>query len=431
MRGHHPPVGGFGLQVHGGAHLPGDMMLRVTCRRCEPQRPGESMSSPDDPLPGEDTPEAISPGGDWMHELMAPEPDAERARRALLQVAEEISRSAAWIRDTSSDHMVWSENVAAVLDLDPTDVPPSIPEFLERVHPDDRDRVAATFEQARAGLTVDCTYRILTPRGATRYLHSVTAARLTRPGGTVLVGWVRDITKTRDADRQIATHIAVTGALRNWSTLEESGPRLLEDMARALGFTRATLWVPEGDVLVALAYWEESDPEAFAAEMGALRLRRGQGLAGRAWEQRTPQLAPDLEREHEAPLRTQALNRGLRGAISLPLIGSEEVLAAVTLAGPDVVELDERLRATLEGIAHELGAFLASRTGELRRPVLSAREREILQLAADGLSGPEIASRLYLSPATVKTHFENIYAKYEVPDRVSAVAKALREGLIK
>ena len=55
----------------------------------------------------------------------------------------------------------------------------------------------------------------------------------------------------------------------------------------------------------------------------------------------------------------------------------------------------------------------------------------MLQLAADGLSGPEIAAHLHVSPATVKTHFENIYAKYDVSDRVAAVAKALREGLIR
>jgi two-component system nitrate/nitrite response regulator NarL len=51
-------------------------------------------------------------------------------------------------------------------------------------------------------------------------------------------------------------------------------------------------------------------------------------------------------------------------------------------------------------------------------------------MAADGLSGPAIARRLAISPGTVKTHFEHIYAKYGVPDRVAAVAKALRQGLI-
>jgi ATP/maltotriose-dependent transcriptional regulator MalT len=61
---------------------------------------------------------------------------------------------------------------------------------------------------------------------------------------------------------------------------------------------------------------------------------------------------------------------------------------------------------------------------------LSAREVEVLALAADGASGPAIAARLVLSPSTVKTHFENIYEKLGVSDRAAAVALALRIGLI-
>jgi ATP/maltotriose-dependent transcriptional regulator MalT len=61
---------------------------------------------------------------------------------------------------------------------------------------------------------------------------------------------------------------------------------------------------------------------------------------------------------------------------------------------------------------------------------LTPRERELLQLAAEGVSGPTIAERLVLSPATVKTHFSNIYEKLDVPGRPAAVAKGMRLGLI-
>jgi PAS domain S-box-containing protein len=62
---------------------------------------------------------------------------------------------------------------------------------------------------------------------------------------------------------------------------------------------------------------------------------------------------------------------------------------------------------------------------------LSAREREVLQLAADGGSTRAIADILVLSPGTVKTHFEHAYAKLGVCDRAAAVAEALRRGLIR
>ena len=54
----------------------------------------------------------------------------------------------------------------------------------------------------------------------------------------------------------------------------------------------------------------------------------------------------------------------------------------------------------------------------------------MLQLAAQGYGGREIAEKLVVSHATVRTHFEHIYEKYGVSDRASAVAQALRDGAI-
>jgi two-component system, NarL family, nitrate/nitrite response regulator NarL len=78
-----------------------------------------------------------------------------------------------------------------------------------------------------------------------------------------------------------------------------------------------------------------------------------------------------------------------------------------------------------EGIAEQIRAHRHD-----PRPRLSPREREILTLAAEGRSGPEIARLLFLSPSTVKTHLANIYDKLDVSDRAAAVAKALREGVL-
>jgi DNA-binding NarL/FixJ family response regulator len=54
----------------------------------------------------------------------------------------------------------------------------------------------------------------------------------------------------------------------------------------------------------------------------------------------------------------------------------------------------------------------------------------VLQLAARGFTARHIAERLTVTPATVRTHLENIYAKLDASDRASAVATALRLGLI-
>lgn len=113
------------------------------------------------------------------------------------------------------------------------------------------------------------------------------------------------------------------------------------------------------------------------------------------------------------------------------------------LAGPDGGTLEVRycaLSGALPGLyliafvpaswpEQELGLSGDSEASE-SAPSLTPREREVLQLAAEGLTGPGIADALVISHATVRAHFRNIYEKLGVSERPAAVAKALRVGSI-
>ncbi len=68
--------------------------------------------------------------------------------------------------------------------------------------------------------------------------------------------------------------------------------------------------------------------------------------------------------------------------------------------------------------------------GKDRDDMLTAREREILTLLADGMSNGDVAGRLFISQETVKSHVRHILAKLEADTRTQAVAIALREAII-
>ncbi|MFE5537967.1 response regulator, partial [Streptomyces sp. NPDC056519] len=99
-------------------------------------------------------------------------------------------------------------------------------------------------------------------------------------------------------------------------------------------------------------------------------------------------------------------------------------------------EIVEAVFAVARGhtvIPQELAGDLA---GEIRiradhdAPVLSERERQVLQAFARGLSIPQTAAELFIGSSTVKTHTQRLYEKLGVSDRAAAVAEAMRRGLL-
>ena len=108
------------------------------------------------------------------------------------------------------------------------------------------------------------------------------------------------------------------------------------------------------------------------------------------------------------------------------------------LKGSDHEEIVRAIRAVAAGeaifgpaIATRLMAyFAASPEGPAQAfPELTAREREVLQLIAEGRSNAEIAQRLVLSQKTVRNHVSNVFTKLQVLDRAQAIVKAREAGL--
>ena len=118
----------------------------------------------------------------------------------------------------------------------------------------------------------------------------------------------------------------------------------------------------------------------------------------------------------ERSLLTRGLEAGAKGYILKEAPHQTLVRAIQKVAGGDGY-VDPAL----------MPAFL---TGKDQNEMLTGREREILQLLADGLSNGDVAERLFISQETVKSHFRHILAKLEADTRTHAVAIALRESII-
>lgn len=107
------------------------------------------------------------------------------------------------------------------------------------------------------------------------------------------------------------------------------------------------------------------------------------------------------------------------------------------LKGADRTEMLRAIRAVASGealfspaIAERLVSYFGRlAAAEAAFPELTAREREILDLIARGLSNPQIAAKLVLAPKTVRNHIGNIFDKLQVADRAQAIIRAREAGL--
>jgi DNA-binding NarL/FixJ family response regulator len=118
----------------------------------------------------------------------------------------------------------------------------------------------------------------------------------------------------------------------------------------------------------------------------------------------------------ERSLLSRGLESGAKGYILKEAPHETLVRAIEKVAGGDSF-IDPAL----------MPAFLS---GKDREEMLTAREREILQLLADGMSNADAAQRLFISQETVKSHVRHILAKLEADTRTHAVAIALRDAII-
>ena len=148
----------------------------------------------------------------------------------------------------------------------------------------------------------------------------------------------------------------------------------------------------------------------------------------------------------EATRRILRTNPAARVVVLTMLEDDDSVFAAMragargyVVKGADEGEMLRVVRSVANGealfgpaIAERLMGFF-SRAGSSADakafPDLTEREREILSLIAQGYGNPEIASRLFLSPKTVRNHISSIFDKLQVTDRAQAIVRAREAGM--
>lgn len=196
------------------------------------------------------------------------------------------------------------------------------------------------------------------------------------------------------------------------------------------------------------------EPTAFMMDKNLLvRAAEGESILRLPWFERELFVGRQLPDISEIPAEIRALAvesyraalAGERTRYAFTSYGHRYSVDAVPVRGPEnridlVMAVATPERSSASASAHSQGWAEGGQAAPRRRtsvgsataaaPALTPREVEVLDLASHGLSYSEIAERLVVTPATIKTHLAHVYSKFNVSDKAAAVAAALRHGII-
>jgi DNA-binding NarL/FixJ family response regulator len=140
----------------------------------------------------------------------------------------------------------------------------------------------------------------------------------------------------------------------------------------------------------------------------------------------------------EATRRIRQLDRSARIIVLTMYHGDEDIHRAFEAGAmgyvlkdaisDDLIHVIREVHAGRRVVTPEIQQALDERA---RKPTLSLRESQVLELVAEGMRNKEIAAALGISADTVGMHVKNLYTKLDVHDRTADVAKAIRRGIIR
>ena len=208
---------------------------------------------------------------------------------------------------------------------------------------------------------------------------------------------------------------------------------LTDALATVVGLDPTLVMVapPVHDPLTAIAVCTEHLPDVVLMDI----VFKGEGNgdmsgieATRAIKEVSPSTKVVIMTAHdEDHLLVEAVEAGASGFLGKDEAAEELLSAAKAAADGEVLIDPTTLTRLLAQVAREREA---QRGAQSLLDDLTDREREILQLLAEGMRNDDIATKLFISPQTVQTHVRNILGKLRVHSKLEAVAFAVKHGAI-
>jgi PAS domain S-box-containing protein len=239
--------------------------------------------------------------------------------------------------------------------------------FFGCIHPADVGKVREGFQALFAqgqGYDVEC--RMRRKSGEWIWARYRAAATYERNGVRYADGLLSDITARKRVEERLRVQYEATRALAECNTLGEATPTILQSLCEALGWEHGVLWEVDrkANILRWVKGWHRLslDLEELEAAQRQITFSPGAGVAGSVWSTGQPAWIPDIT-SFDGYTKIAA-NRGLRAAVTFPIVSGGVVVSVMQLFSREVVQPDEQVLEMLMSIAGQIGPLIDRQRAE-------------------------------------------------------------------
>jgi PAS domain S-box-containing protein len=301
---------------------------------------------------------------------------ALKFHEALLRETGHIAKVGGWSFDPATGDGYWTEEVARIHELEPTDTT-SMRNGLSFYQGESRRLIEAAIKTAvESGVSYDLELNLITMKGRSKWIRTIGHPQV--EGGKVVrvQGSFQDITDRKLTERRLATQGAVSRVLSTAESMEEATPLILAAICEAENWEFGALWYldEENAVLRCQDFWRGPilPLDEFEAQTRSIVFARGQGLPGRVWASGSPLLSPDLSQDDNYPCRPLAIKAGFRSGLGFPIYQGSKVTGVIDFLSTESREPDSKLEEVFGLIGRQIGLFIQRRQAQEQVLVLNA-----------------------------------------------------------